>query len=374
MSRIPLSPSDKPRKPRSIRVLDLFAGAGGLSAGFRNASARYETVRAVELDPAAAASYEANLGEGLVYQGAIQSWLEEELVPEVDLVVGGPPCQGFSTLGKQDVEDERNDLWRHYAETVRRANPRYFIVENVAAFAKSSQFADFIYETGPKGVLSNYSFKYEVLNAAEFGSPQSRKRTVILGWRRDQVEPSFPVPTHGAKANVSLVTVRQTFRDHGVASNPLLTDLPKPGPLVRQRSSIQGPFALRDLHLTRNYSQLSLDRFECIPVGGNRFDIREDLLPPCWRKHTSGSGDVMGRLHLDRPAVTIRTEFFKPEKGRYLHPTENRAITHLEAGLLQGFPSSYMFFGSKTSIARQIGNAVPLQLGRALAMEMLRHL
>nr|WP_283793643.1 DNA cytosine methyltransferase [Gulosibacter molinativorax] len=93
---------------------------------------------------------------------------------------------------------------------------------------------------------------------------------------------------------------------------------------------------------------------------------------PCWRKHTSGSGDVMGRLHADRPSVTIRTEFFKPEKGRYLHPTENRAITHYEAALLQGFPDNHRFVGSKTAIARQIGNAVPIPLGKAIAQQLER--
>src|SRR5690606_27946388 len=100
-------------------------------------------------------------------------------------------------------------------------------------------------------------------------------------------------------------------------------------------------------------------------------DIREEYLAPCWRNHRSGSGDVMGRLWWDRPSVTIRTEFFKPEKGRYLHPTEHRAITHFEAALIQGFPEDYKWFGSKTSIGRQIGNAVPIPLAKAIAESLL---
>jgi DNA (cytosine-5)-methyltransferase 1 len=106
----------------------------------------------------------------------------------------------------------------------------------------------------------------------------------------------------------------------------------------------------------------------------NRFDIPDHLLARCWREHTSGSVDVMGRLSWDKPSVTIRTEFFKPEKGRYLHPTEHRALTHHEAARIQGFPDDYKWVGSKVSIARQIGNAVPIPLGRAIGQHLLQYL
>lgn len=133
----------------------------------------------------------------------------------------------------------------------------------------------------------------------------------------------------------------------------------------------QGPFYIRELHWSRKYSDKSLERFKTIPYGGNRFDIPENLLSPCWKKHKNGSADVIGRLVWEKPSVTIRTEFFKPEKGRYLHPSENRAITHYEAAILQGFPETHQFVGSKTEIAKQIGNAVPIQLGTAIALSIL---
>jgi DNA (cytosine-5)-methyltransferase 1 len=125
---------------------------------------------------------------------------------------------------------------------------------------------------------------------------------------------------------------------------------------------------MNELHLSRNgIRPLSLARYRSIPEGGNRFDIPFDLLSPCWKKHKTGSADVMGRLHRDKPSVTIRTEFFKPEKGRYLHPWLHRPITHLEAARLQGFPETFRWCGSRTQIARQIGNAVPVGLARAIA-------
>ena len=108
-----------------------------------------------------------------------------------------------------------------------------------------------------------------------------------------------------------------------------------------------------------------------IPEGGNRFDLPDSLKAPCWINHDSGAGDVMGRLYWDRPSVTIRTEFTKPEKGRYLHPTQNRAITPYEGALLQGFPAEHLWVGSKTSIVKQIGNAVPIPLGKAIAQHLL---
>lgn len=372
LRKVPANVSDSPltdatARTSDIRVIDLFAGAGGLTAGFHKASDRYRTVRAVEMDLAAAASYEANFGTGTVYAGSIQDWLETEEVPVADIIVGGPPCQGFSTLGKRDEEDARNSLWEQYVETIVRARPKYFVVENVAAFAKSPQYKLFKAETEAGGRLGDYDFQHNVLNAADYGAPQARKRTVIIGHLRSLPFPGFPKPTHAGAHKY----VRDVF-----ASIPAAVDgigFQTDDTTDFGGKTFAGPFTPRELHLGRSYSDDSLARFAVIPPGGNRFDLakkRPDLLPECWKKHTTGSGDVMGRLRLDAPSVTIRTEFFKPEKGRYLHPTADRAITHYEAAVLQGFPETHLFVGSKTAIARQIGNAVPIPLGAAIA----RHL
>ena len=340
-----------------LRVLDLFAGAGGLSEGLRQ-SGRFETVQAVELDSSAAATYSLNHPGAELYVGPIQKWLSESVIPQVDVIIGGPPCQGFSRLGKQDFQDERNVLWREYAGTIVLARPAYFVVENVAAFLNSRQFELFRLETQPGGMLAEYDFQANILNAADYGAPQARRRAVLIGHRRGAPFPGWPIKTHEKNHR----TVQQAFA--AVQTHPV-RDLPA-RPFAFNGAEFAGPFETRELHVGRHYSDLSLQRFACIPPGGNRFQIEEHLLAPCWKKHLSGSGDVMGRLRWERPSVTIRTEFFKPEKGRYLHPEEHRAITHFEAALLQGFPLDYKWVGSKVSIARQIGNAVPIPLGKAI--------
>lgn len=369
----PLTPevTSKATSAPTIDVLDLFAGAGGLTAGFHAASDRFRVSRAIELDTAAAATYQATFGPqfgpDVVYNGGIESWLRDEDVPSVDVIVGGPPCQGFSMLGKRDVEDKRNYLWQEYAATILRAQPKYFVVENVAAFAKSQQFRDFTASTQPDGILRDYTFEWDVLNAADFGAFQARKRAILIGRHRDLPAIGLPTPTHVGRHR----TVRRAFAH----IDPTVVETKLDG-RMKTFFGVEMPGVFRpfELHVGRDYAEISKLRFPQIPVGGNRFDLPEHLKAPCWVGHTKGSGDVMGRLHWDKPSVTIRTEFFKPEKGRYLHPVENRAITHYEAAILQGFPDTHRFVGSKTAIARQIGNAVPVPLGRAIAEHLLAQL
>lgn len=349
---------------RLATVLDLFSGAGGMTQGF-HASGAFRTVQAVEMDAQAAASFAATFGD-VVHVGSISDWLATCDVPSVDVVVGGPPCQGFSTLGKQNAEDERNALWHDYALTIVRAKPRYFVLENVGAFLRSRQFADLRAATDPGGLLADYDFEAGVLNAADFGAAQARRRTILIGHHRDLPAPGPPEPTHVGRH----ITVRDVLGR--VAPRVETTELPSDRWTVVGTRHVPGPYTTSELHVGRTYTDLSMKRFHAIPEKGNRFDIPDDLLSECWTKHKTGSADVMGRLSWDKPSVTIRTEFFKPEKGRYLHPVEHRALTHLEAALIQGFPETHKWVGSKIAIARQIGNAVPIPLGRAIAAHLAR--
>jgi DNA (cytosine-5)-methyltransferase 1 len=155
--------------------------------------------------------------------------------------------------------------------------------------------------------------------------------------------------------NVGPRAVWKTVRD-------AIGDLPEPvGTDVRD---VPPPL---NLHFGRNPADISMQRYQAVPPGGNRFNLPNELLPPCWIKKTEGGTDLFGRMWWDRPAGTIRTEFFKPEKGRYLHPEQHRPITHREAARLQGFPDDFLFHGTKIEIAKQIGNAVPPALARAVA-------
>jgi len=345
-------------------MLDVFAGCGGLSQGFRQASPRFTVARAVEADLMAAASFACTFGADTVYHGTIESWLHEEAVPQVDLVIGGPPCQGFSSLGKQDVNDARNRLWLQYAETVKRASPKFFVLENVPTFLSSPEFSLFKGMTERRRLLADYAMRPYLLNAADYGTPQVRKRVIVIGWRRGDDDPGIPIPTH----ENTWVDVRTALR--GVRRKVSRTTLPSRS-VIFDGIELAGPFTGAEIHVTRHYADLSLKRFAVIPEGGSRFDLPDDLKAPCWLAHTSGAGDVMGRLRWDRPSVTIRTEFTKPEKGRYLHPSENRAITPYEGALLQGFPPEHRWVGSKTSIVKQIGNAVPTKLGQSVAAHLL---
>ncbi|WP_418003002.1 DNA cytosine methyltransferase [Mycobacterium sp. PDNC021] len=352
-----------------ITTLDLFAGAGGLSEGLNTAPGkRFRAARAVEWELAAAATYTLNHGGrlrggriegGSVYAGAIEDWLAEDDVPEVDVVVGGPPCQGFSTLNRDGVGAHRNELWRLYAQTVQKATPRYFVLENVPAFLKSDQWRVF-QEALECGILGDYRIDVDVLNAADYGAFQARKRVIVIGHHKDVPALGLPKPTYaGGHRHLSeaLLGVPHAVDRMGIPD----------GTVAFREEELPGAFSTRDLHFGRFYTQLSLDRFRSISRnGGSRSELPDHLKAPCWLKHSKGTGDVMGRLTWEKPSVTIRTEFFKPEKGRYIHPDEDRVITHYEAALIQGFRQDYRWVGTREEIARQIGNAVPIPLGEAI--------
>lgn len=342
------------------RVIDLFAGCGGLSAGFE-ATGCFTPVAAVESDIQAAATYAHNLGDH-VFVGDIADWAEGSM-PRADVVIGGPPCQGFSALGRRDPNDPRNELWRHYVDVLARVRPAFFVIENVPQFLRSIEFAHLQHETLGRGKLAPYELEPLILNAADYGVPQSRKRAVVIGRRRELA----PV---GAPPSSTPRVLRDAF-PAWLDARVDVHDIPR-GTIEFRGRAIPGPFKLPELHFTRVAPALSLARYKAVPPGGSRFDLPDELRTPGWRKHTSGAGDVMGRLSWDKPAVTMRTEFFRPEKGRFLHPTEHRPITHAEAALIQGFPETFAWCGTKASIARQIGNAVPVPLAQAIALHLAR--
>lgn len=333
-------------------VIDLFAGAGGLSLGFHQADLGFQSIMAVEHDAAAARTYKVNFG-GHVVDGPIEA---VDIYPAADVIIGGPPCQGFSPLGRnRDAESraELNGLWRHFINAVARVQPKVFVIENVPEFLASEQFQILASDFATRPELTDYRLQPAVLNAADHGVPQRRRRAITIGSRVGVPEWESLRASHGPRS---------------VHGTPYMTVGDAIGDLPDEPTET-------DLHWSRNPRPMSLERYRAVPEGGNRFDLaanRPDLLPACWANKPTGTTDVFGRLWWDRPALTIRTEFFKPEKGRYLHPRAHRPITHREAARLQTFPDTFTFEGSRIEIARQIGNAVPPRLAQVAANEVHR--
>ncbi|WP_433802567.1 DNA cytosine methyltransferase [Actinomycetospora sp. CA-084318] len=350
--------------------MDLFAGCGGLTRGFLDSAllpdvrARFKVLASVEHDRAAAASYAANFGRDHLFHVDIREWDD---IPSADVVIGGPPCQGFSDLGLRDPDDPRNTLWREYLRTLARVRPDYFVIENVAAFLRSPEW-DLLQGQVGRGPLRQYEVSATVLDAADFGVAQRRRRAVVIGRRLSvpplpRIEPTVPKALRA--------TVGEVFDKLEQCVGAPVAEMPQ-AMFEFEGRELPGAFKTSQLHVTREVQSITRRRIEAIPPGGSRKDLPHDLLAPCWQRHTSGQMDVMGRLRRDRPSVTIRTEFFKPEKGRFLHPEAHRPITAAEAAVLQSFPLDYQWCGTRAQIARQIGNAVPPLLARAIGSTIAR--
>lgn len=337
--------------PIPFRLMDLFAGCGGMTRGFTD-TGEFESVFAVEWDPDAAETYRVNFGDHM-FQAPIEDVAH---FPLVDVVIGGPPCQGFSPLNREAVGMERRGLWRQYLRALEQSDPSSFVMENVPELLTSPEFSTFKKEARKLG----FTVEGRILNAADFGVPQRRRRAIVIGTRGDQV--IWPEPSH---ANPS--------------SQP---DCGEPKPRwVTFREAVEGlPLTpdSKSWHRPRNPRATSIRRYKAVPRdGGDRFQMQRnldraglgDLVPACWRNKPTGTTDVFGRLWWDRPSITIRTEFYKPEKGRYLHPSAHRPITVREAARLMSFEDNFVFpeHQSMTSVAKQIGNAVPPKLALKIA-------
>lgn len=316
----------------------------------------FKSVFAIDNDKAAAASYSLNFGNHAVCSD-IEGWVSnKQQVPQADIVIGGPPCQGFSLLNKARRGDTRRALWQPYMDIVEMSGASVFVIENVQGLLHSPEHKQIIQRANKLGFVTVAA----LLNAADYGTPQTRIRTFIFGWKKYLAAsvPFPPHPTHTQRADGSGLPLWKTTKE-------AISDLPAPiGTKIR---NVAPPL---NLHFGRTPTEKSILRYKAVPPGGNRFDLQKnapELTPECWMRKVSGGTDLFGRLWWDRPSVTIRTEFFKPEKGRYLHPDQHRPITHREAARLMGFPDDFQFVGSKVEIARQIGNAVPPPLAGAVA-------
>ncbi len=365
------------RNGNKFRLIDVFAGAGGMTLGFSSRFGHaFEPVWAIDFERHCVETYKANFGDHCLCGDIVDILNDPSIViPGADAVIGGPPCQGFSLLNKKRDKDPRKSLWRPFLELVERSGAKVFVMENVPQLLGSQEYDDIVETAGEMG----FKVCGEVLCAADYGVPQTRRRAFILGCKHLDPGFAFPPPrTHfnpgyDGKRTIPVfddeIYVPDAERWRTVRD--AIEDLPGPeGTSIRK---IPPPLAL---HFGRNPTELSKKRYRAIPEEGmNRFDLQRiapELTPECWIRKKTGGTDLFGRLWWDRPAFTIRTEFFKPEKGRYLHPEQHRPITHREAARLQSFPDDFIFKGTKTEIARQIGNAVPPLLAARIADSVCR--
>ena len=336
---------------REYKVIDCFCGAGGLSLGFEEAG--FVVEYAFDIDGASIQTYQKNPefhhGPSFVrdiYKVSKQS-IEEDLghgLGDIDVVIGGPPCQGFSVQRRGDNTDPRNQLVLEYVRLLKEIKPKFFIMENVGGIL-SVRGKPFVKALFDNMEAAGYSILQKKLTASDYGVPQDRTRVIIVGEYTNGAETKFiyPTPDAGPKK-----TVREAISD---LMDKNETDVPN--------------------HKADKLSAINLKRIQSITAGQGRDTLPEELQLNC---HKNNNGhrhlDTYGRMAWDQPSPTITARFDSFSRGRFGHPVLDRSITLREGARLQTFPDSFEFIGSKVEVARQIGNAVPPVLAKRVAEQV----
>jgi DNA (cytosine-5)-methyltransferase 1 len=385
---------------KRLTVLDLFCGTGGFSKGFENAGG-FDVVFGIDLLPDAIATFKGNHPDAQTIAADVRDYPPDRIGQELDLrpgqidvVIGGPPCQGFSSIrphrGSRH-EDPRNDLFLDFANYVEYFRPRVFVLENVVGMA-THRDGETLASMQEAFCKAGYATDWRVLNAAHFGVPQKRERLIVIGVESGG-EVSFPDATHAGPNLGSTIGVRDRQRMHGIevqpsflsdsktknmAAFPLITvadaidDLPpiesgesatsydRPPRTKYQRDRRANATRL-DLHQSTRHREKMLEIIR--HSGPNISHIPKHLV-------TSGFSSCYSRLAADEPSMTITVNFVHPASNRCIHPTLDRALTPREGARLQSFDDDFVFCGSRAQIVKQIGNAVPPLLGQAIGSHL----
>lgn len=343
----------------TLTLIDLFSGCGGVTQGFKNQG--FQVLAAVEWDSITAQTYRENHPDVKMFEDDIRNIKPKEMLTRCNLRRGEltvlsvcAPCQPFSRQNRIAKEDNRTKLVLKMIEFMAVLQPKFAIMENVPGLdkGKNKEILDKLVKVLKENLGYNVFGPY-VVDAVDYGVPQFRKRLILL-CSRDDIPLQLPETTHispkeAAQNNkAKWLTVRDAFEGiHRLASGQQSRTLP--------------------LHKARQHSDLNLERLRHTPKnGGSRRSWPEHLHLAC-HKNGTGYNDVYGRMDFNRPANTLTTGCTNITKGRYAHPTANRAITPLEAARLQTFPDGYEFVGSYDQISLQIGNAVPVRLAEVFA-------
>nr|WP_233598573.1 DNA cytosine methyltransferase [Citrobacter freundii] len=367
-------------KLNKIKAIDLFSGAGGFSLAALDLG--IEILAAIELDKDACDTYSKNLihkreNSIKLLNKDIMTISPDELMDslqlkekELDLIIGGPPCQGFSShrIKNAGVNDPRNELLIRYYDFVKIFQPKMFLVENVPGLLWEKH-KDYLNNFKRLAANSGYKIVGPLkLNAKDYGVPQNRNRVFILGLRDDIFinEGDWPPsPTHFKDKKPYWVNASEIFE--------------KPAPSIIERiTAVLGKDIAEKLKFKKtlkenksdpnnihmNHADYMIERFNLTPINGSREDV--DFRLPCHSNGYVGHKDVYGRIRLSLPGPTITTGCFNPSKGRFLHPWDNHGITVRQAARFQTFPDDYIFSGGIISQGKQVGNAVPVNLGKIL--------
>jgi DNA (cytosine-5)-methyltransferase 1 len=321
---------------QELTYIDLFCGAGGLSKGFTNEN--FTNLFAIEFNPAFAQTYQKNFPNHNIIIDDIRNITNEqikELIQDkkVDIVIGGPPCQGFSkagNIGRSFIDDERNFLFKEFVRVVSIAKPQYFLMENVAAVATHNK-GKTLEEILKTFKSIGYECKWSVVDAVNYGVPQHRRRIIIVGSSNTN---NFIYPT----INDKYITIKDTIDDLPILASGENSNIPN--------------------HNAMKHSEDMLYKMSFIKDGGDRKDIPEDIRPK--------SGDLRKYIRYNslEPSICITGDMRK-----VFHYNQNRALTCRELARIQTFPDDFIFYGTSSQIQQQIGNAVPVKLAQAFAKQ-----
>lgn len=351
---------------KRYNVIDLFAGVGGLSYGFHSMP-EFNIILANEIKKDISTAYSLNYPEVAMLNCDICDLTSDVLMSalgrqRVDLIIGGPPCQSYSTLGKRTL-DKRAGLFLEYKRILNLFQPKAFVFENVSGILsidKGRLFKTIQKEFGELG----YILKYKVLDAADYGVPQHRERVFLVGFKNQNLF-EYPLPTHGGNGLKHYVTLKDAIGDlpvieSGESSDTYISDATNDFlRFVRDNGDILTE------HKSPNNGEHLIRIMKALKDGQTKKDLPEEIRPK------SGYGNTYAKLWWERPSTTITRNFACPSSSRCIHPRDSRAMSIREGARLQGFPDSYKFYGSDSMKRLEIGNAVPPLLSCAIAKQMI---
>lgn len=357
-------------------IIDLFSGVGGLSSGFIKNG--FKVFLANEIDSQIAQSYEKNHKDTIMVNCLIEKLLEKIkenniILPKIEGIIGWPPCQGFSSAGKRNrknfINDLRNYLFREYFKIINLIKPNFFVIENVPGLLTMEK--GLIFEE-IKNIFNNinYQLSYHIVNAIDFGVPQQRKRLIIIGYHKDfQIfNLKEEIDFYKKENNIKETNIEDAISDLNYLEDGKGTEVSNY--LINPKTKYQEERRNSSINLYNHkaflHNEVVVNRMKKLKPGENYKQLDEKI-------NSIHSGSY-GRLSWDKPATTIKTRLDTPSSGRVIHPELNRTITPREAARIQSFDDNFIFYGNKSSICKQIGNAVPPLLSYGISKIITKNL